>query len=280
MKKKVVHFFIIILLLSSCNKKQDTLRVMTYNIRYDTSNDGINQWKNRKEKVVDLIKDHDPDIFGIQEGLFHQVAYLDSMLVDYTYCGTGRDDGKTGGEYSALFYKSSVWEILDCNTSWLSPNPESAEKPWDAAFPRIITMINALHQNTRDTFFIINTHFDHIGDTARKESAKIIRNLIEKNHTKKILVLGDFNCTPESEPYKILTSNAHLLFDSYATAKHIQGPGGTFASEFHVDNLGNERIDHIFTNLENIKKYKIIDQQEKGHFPSDHLPVLIEVAIK
>src|SRR5687767_13798885 len=97
--------------------------VMTYNIRYDNPADGINQWSSRKEKVFALIKKYDPDIFGVQEALHHQLTDIQNNCTGYKFIGVGRDDGKDKGEFSAIFYKASRFDVIEQNTFWLSETP-------------------------------------------------------------------------------------------------------------------------------------------------------------
>ena len=112
---------------------------MTYNIRYSTQNDGENWWELRKEWVADLVNYYEPDFLGIQEGLLHQVSYLDSALTGFSYVGVGRDDGAKAGEFTALFYKDYEYDVLDSGTFWLSETPEQVSVGWDASMERITT---------------------------------------------------------------------------------------------------------------------------------------------
>jgi len=114
--KRIFLFFAVLIF---SNPAFAQLRLMTYNIRYDNKDDGINQWSNRKQNVIAIIKKYKPDILGVQEALVNQMAYIDSMLPDFDYAGVGRNDGKTKGEYSAVFYNKDKFTLLDKNTFWL-----------------------------------------------------------------------------------------------------------------------------------------------------------------
>ena len=120
------------LVLESSIMAQD-LRLMTYNIRYATENDGDNQWDNRKEFLSEQLQFFAPDVFGIQEGLQHQVNYLDGQLDNYSFVGVGRDDGASKGEYCAIYYNTDKFQVLDHGTFWLSETPDVVSKGWDAA---------------------------------------------------------------------------------------------------------------------------------------------------
>ena len=112
---------------------------MTYNIRYDNPGDGINSWDNRKEFVSLLMRFHGADIVCIQEGLVQQVRYLHNALEGFDFCGVGRDDGKEAGEFSAIYFRKEMFDLLADSTFWLSLTPARPSKGWDAALPRIVT---------------------------------------------------------------------------------------------------------------------------------------------
>ena len=152
------------------------IKVMTYNIRYDAPGDGVNQWPKRTDKVYDLIKKYDPDVIGLQEVLHHQLTDLLQNLPAYGYIGVGRDDGKTKGEYSAILFKKDRLKAMDQNTFWLSETPGVAgSKSWDAAITRVASWGTFTDLKSKKEFLMINTHFDHIGVEARKNSAALLK---------------------------------------------------------------------------------------------------------
>ena len=136
----------------------DTLNIMTYNIRLDIKSDGVNQWNNRKEGIVSIIKDLKPDVFGIQEGLPHQIDYLSNQLDEYTVIGEGRDGGNNG-EYSAIYYKNKKFKLLKTETFWLSETPEYPSIGWDAALNRIATVGVFVTVNSNKKMIVYNSHF-------------------------------------------------------------------------------------------------------------------------
>src|SRR5688500_6406884 len=111
------NLIFIFLLLSSCVQGQDH-KVMTYNIRYDNTGDGVNEWDKRKPKVYELIKKYDRDIIGVQEALHHQLTDIEDNLQAYEFFGVGRDDGKQKGEHSAVFIRKDRFKIIEQNTFW------------------------------------------------------------------------------------------------------------------------------------------------------------------
>ncbi|MEM8889234.1 MAG: endonuclease/exonuclease/phosphatase family protein, partial [Bacteroidota bacterium] len=142
---------------------------MTYNLRYDNPNDGENRWDLRKEFLRDQLKFFEPDVMGIQEGLKHQLDYLDGELSAYSYIGVGRDDGKEKGEYTAIFYKADKLSLIRQSTFWLSESPDEISVGWDAALERICTYALFEEKAGGAKFYVFNTHFDHRGEKARRK---------------------------------------------------------------------------------------------------------------
>ncbi len=250
---------------------------MTYNIRYDNPDDNENAWPHRKEEITKMIHYYSPELLGIQEGLHHQVTYLDSTLHDYTYIGVGRDDGDTKGEYTAIFYQHDRLHLVSSNTYWLSPTPNQVSVGWDASMERIVTYGLFIDKITNDTLHVFNAHFDHRGPQARENSAAQIVKMIEDKHLldKKVIVMGDFNCEPHEPPMKVFTSQ---LDDHYKHSKAVSyGPLGTnnrFDTNFFLD----RRIDYVLTKNLNVSTYRHIDDRRHNNlWLSDHLPVLIKI---
>ncbi|MGK0252666.1 MAG: endonuclease/exonuclease/phosphatase family metal-dependent hydrolase [Mariniflexile sp.] len=274
-------FFSLFLIVFSCSAQKETYKLMTYNIRYDNPNDGENQWSKRKEFLSSQIAFYEPDIFGIQEGLYHQVTYLDSVFVTYNFVGIGRDDGKEKGEYSAIFYNSKKLKIIKQNTFWLSETPHEISVGWDASMERICTYALLENRNTNQQFWVFNTHFDHIGEEARLQSSKLIVSKIKelnKNNLPTIL-MGDFNLKPTSEPI-ILLSTVFNDSKKISSSKPF-GPTGTY-NGFKFYEPVNDRIDYIFTskNTIEVQKFAVLSDSKDCKYPSDHLPVFVKVEIK
>ena len=253
-------------------------KIMTYNIKYDNPNGGENKWALRKDFLSNQIAYNSSDIFGIQEGLHNQVQYLDSVFVNYNYLGIGRDDGKTKGEYSAIFYNAKKLKVVKHATFWLSETPNKISVGWDASMERICTYGLFKDKATKQQFFVFNTHFDHIGKIARVKSAALILEKITEFNANNlpVIVMGDFNLKPESEPIQLL-SNALNDSKKVSTAKPF-GPTGTF-NGFKFNEPISNRIDYIFTSKHNIKvlKYAVLSDSKDCKYPSDHLPVIIDL---
>ncbi len=268
--------FIISLFSINCFVGQ-TIQVMSYNIRYDSPNDGENKWEFRKESLTDLINNYHPEIFGIQEGMYHQVAYLNKNLQDYTYIGIGRDGGKQLGEFSAIFYDKTKFSVTNENTFWLSEKQDTMAIGWDAALKRICTYGLFKHKKSRKKVWVFNTHFDHIGTIAREMSAQqIIHKIRELNHEKlPVILMGDLNSLPDSKPIALLKDKSD---DGLTISKTpLIGPPGTFTG-FKPEMPIDKRIDYIFVSKLSVLSYiHIADKRKDGYYISDHLPVFMKL---
>ena len=272
-------FYLLILLIMSTSISQAQVRLMTYNIKYANENDGENSWSQRKDWVANQIGFHEPDIFGVQEALLEQLQFLKSELKGYEYLGLSREGGETG-EYSALFYDTDQFEVLKQDTFWLSETPDTVSQGWDAAYKRICTYALFREKESGQEFWVFNTHFDHMGDQARSESAKLIIDKIEELNEKglPLVLMGDLNLEPSTEPIALLSSRFN---DSREKSTGVVfGPEGTFnAYEFHTP--VTRRIDYIFTDKESeVLKYGVLSDSKELRYPSDHFPVLVEVNFK
>src|SRR5687768_13886923 len=202
------------------------LRVMSFNIRYDTPSDGVNAWPLRRDWVAALIRFHGADVVGVQEALAHMLTDLDTRLPGFARVGVGRADGRTGGEFSAILYRTDRVALIDSGTFWLSPTPEvPGSKGWDAAIERVATWARFRDRRTGCRYVHLNTHFDHEGERARQESARLIRRrLAELAGGDPVVVTGDLNAVPASAPYRVLTRDTiggalAPLIDAYAASR-------------------------------------------------------------
>ncbi len=273
MKRLFSFTFIIVL---AINLQSQSFTFMTYNIRYANPGDGINAWDNRKEELANQIAFYEPDILGIQEGLPDQVDFLDQALDGYSYYGVGRDDGKSKGEFSAVYYKEDKFNVRQKETFWLSPTPDKPSKGWDAALPRICTAILLeVRDQPGQLFWVFNTHFDHRGDEARLQSVDVILNKAKSLNKEgyPIILMGDLNLTPDTPPIQKLFG---ALNDTRAVSELVFGPVGTW-STFDVQKELDRRIDYIVVS-ESVKvsKYAVLTDNRDLRNYSDHLPVFVE----
>ena len=261
-------------------------RVMTFNIRYDEPRDNQNAWPNRKQLVASMILFHHADIVGVQEALKSQLVDLGQLLPEYSWVGVGRADGKDGGEFSAIFYRKTRFKSLENATFWLSETPQVASTGWDAALPRIVTWSRLQDLQTSKTFFVFNTHFDHRGERARTESARLLLARIGQIAGElPVVVTGDFNFTESAEGYQVLTgknanSSRSVLRDArYISERQHHGPTSTF-NDFKALVPGRT-IDFVFVKgTIHVLQHGALSDTWDGRFPSDHIPVLAEIVIR
>lgn len=247
--------------------------IMSYNIRYSNPDDGDNWWENRKQDVVDLMDRYHPDFIGIQEGLDHQVRFLNESLRDYKFVGIGRDGNGVISEYTAIYYDTTRYQLVETKTFWLSPTPNEVSKGWDAALNRIATYASFKEKSSDAMLHLFNAHFDHIGNEAREKSAELILKQITDWQLldQPIVVMGDFNSTPESKA--ITTFNRTLKDTRTMLSQNPGGPEGTFTG-FARDAELLRRIDYIFTkNMTVLNQRHIDDLRPNLLWPSDHLAV-------
>jgi endonuclease/exonuclease/phosphatase family metal-dependent hydrolase len=194
-------------------------------------------------------------------------------LPDYRYIGVGREDGKQKGEFSPILYDSKMYDLIKGNTFWLSKTPEKVSVGWDAALERICTYGLFEDKQTKKRLWVFNTHFDHVGVKARKESAQLILNKIEEINVEDypIILMGDLNLTPEKEPIRLIKRVLHDGMDISKTP--FVGPTGSF-NDFNSTAPIERRIDYIFVNRLAVERYAHMDERmPNGNHISDHLPV-------
>ncbi|HEY5967284.1 MAG TPA: endonuclease/exonuclease/phosphatase family protein [Chitinophagaceae bacterium] len=275
--------FIAISFIVSISVQSQELNVMTFNIRLNIKSDSLNAWPYRKDNAASQIKFHKTHVLGVQEALHDQMMDLSQSLSQYKYAGVGRDDGKTKGEYSAIFYDSTRLRLLGSSTFWLSLTPEIAgSKSWDAAITRIVTWAKFKDATSKKIFFVFNTHFDHIGKEARRESAKLIRQRVKEiAGSSPVIIMGDYNSKPSDDPIKILTDSTDK--DRFIDTKAISltphyGPQGTF-NAFTSKETDNEPIDFIFLKGKwKVLQHATLSQTWGGRFSSDHFPVFTKLS--
>jgi endonuclease/exonuclease/phosphatase family metal-dependent hydrolase len=269
--------------------KAAEVRVMSFNIRYGTANDGDNHWEKRKDLLIETIKAFDPDLLGTQETLGFQRDFLARQMPQYDLLGVGRDDGGERGEMTALYYKRTRFEKLDGGHFWLSETPEQpGSKSWDTSLTRMVTWVklrDRLQPKAKPLAFF-NTHFDHRGEIARLESARLLyRRVLEMSKTCSVIVTGDFNAGEGSEPYKALFNPGNgkppLLRDVYRLAHPVRAANEATFSEFKPEPRAGARIDWIGISKEWQVLQAAIDRTARdGRTPSDHFAMTTVLGLK
>ncbi|MBP3679587.1 MAG: endonuclease/exonuclease/phosphatase family protein [Bacteroidaceae bacterium] len=304
--KKLIYTMLLVLSTALTMQAQSYV-FATYNVRNANRGDSIagNGWGQRYPYIALQIQFNGFDIFGTQEAKHHQLEDLKKAMPKYDYIGIGRDDGKLAGEFSAIFYRTDKFEVLEHGDFWLSTETTFPNKGWDAALPRICTWGKFRDKRTGFTFLFYNLHMDHVGVKARAESAKLILKKMKEFPTELPAILtGDFNVDQNNESYTLLDQSG-IMRDSYQIADLRYAPNGTF-NGFHPDRKTDSRIDHLFVTKEfSVQRYGILTDtyrseapekpqaEQNGNFPkevsmtkyiartpSDHFPVMIVVEVK
>lgn len=271
---------ILALFIGFANVQGQDISVLTYNIKWDNTNDTVNNWNDRKEAMVSLLKHYQPGIIGMQEVVHGQLNYLVANLPNFASVGVGREDGKEKGEYSPILYDTELLKSLESATYWLSDTPDKISVGWDAALERICTYALFEDLKTKKQFWVFNTHFDHIGVLAREKSAALIVSKIKELNTENlpVVLMGDLNLKPDENPIQFLKKE--LVDGQSITQKTFYGPTGTFNGFEHDRNL-TDRIDYIFVQNFAVESYiHIDDRMENNKHISDHLPVFAKLIIK
>lgn len=273
--KFVFSWLFIVCSLSSFGQN---INVGSFNIRLETKNDVGNLWVERASAVTALIRFHDFDVFGTQEGFKNQLDDISKTLPQFARYGKGREDGKEKGEHSAIFYKKDEFKLLDKGDFWLSETPDKPSLGWDATCcNRICSWVYLEHKKSKKKFYFFNVHFDHQGVIARMESSKLMLQKINEIAKGKPAVLtGDFNGSQDSDLYKIL-ANSTLLNDTYKLAEYPYSLNGSF-NGFGRSLQKTDIIDHIFVTKDfKVGRWGILSDSYHGKFPSDHFPILSEI---
>lgn len=305
MKKFFLTLFVF---LSFSQLMSAQMLVGTYNIRYKNQGDSVKgeRWSKRCQVMCDQINFMSPDIFGAQEVLHTQLVDMLKGLDGYDYIGVGRDDGKTAGEYAAVFYKNDRLRLLDHGDFWLSETPDRPGLGWDAACVRICTWgkFTGMTATNDEAFYFFNLHMDHVGVVARREAAKLVVSKVrEIAQGAPVIITGDFNVDQKDEIYSIFVQSG-LLKDSYQSARQRFAENGTF-NAYDINIYTDSRIDHVFVSPEaQVESYGILTNsywvpndssselrkaadapQEISfstytrHQPSDHYPVFVRLKL-
>lgn len=247
--------------------------------------DGDHCWENRRPVMVSMLKEYQPDIFGVQEGLRPQLDYLIDSLTDYACFGEGRD-GLDKSEHVAIFYNVKKIYCIEGHTFWLSETPEiPGSKSWETSLPRLVTWGRFQLKSTGTAFYLYNTHFDHRSEQARQQSAKLVWSRIKAKNDITFLT-GDFNCTEQSFAWKYLTGDPEIdeedkgdLIDLWHSAEKQINPVSTYHG-YKGALEANERIDWILARPAlKVLQAETVVYQKNGFYPSDHFAVYAEVTI-
>lgn len=257
-------------------RAQAPLRVMSFNIRYGTANDGAHAWPNRRAAVLGTIADHAPHLLGVQEALRFQLDEIGSALGRYRLIGAGRDDGRAAGEHAAILVDTARFAVLADGTFWLSETPEvPGSMHWGNRITRITSWVRLVDRASGDTLRVYNAHWDHESQPSRERSAALMLARIARDGSPAdaVLVMGDFNAGDRNPAVRALLADTRIrLFDAHGAHTPAEGWGGTFHG-FRGDSTG-ERIDAILAGPGWTVLAAGIDRRKWGPvWASDHFAV-------
>ena len=251
------------------NEEPSELKVMSYNIRLDSANDGTNSWHMRYAATAEMIKDQAPDVFGVQEALSYQILFIEENFRNYECVGVGREDGKKEGEFMSIFWNKKTVSMLKWGTFWLSETPEKPSMGWDAACFRTATWALMKDKRTGRKFYFVNTHLDHKGKMAQKNGLKLIVDRIDKINPDgyPMVLTGDFNMEPDNP-------NLTELDSKMQSTRKIAAETDSHDT-FNGWGRGKGIIDYIYVSgFSSCPEYQTITKRYADRkFVSDHYPV-------
>jgi endonuclease/exonuclease/phosphatase family metal-dependent hydrolase len=254
-----------------------SLRVMSFNIRYGTANDGANSWPLRRELALGVLRDNGPTVMGVQEALKFQLDEIRQALPWFGQVGVGREDGGEGGEYSAILYDQRRLSVQENGTFWLSETPEvPGSTSWGNNITRIATWARFRERAGVREFLVLNTHWDHESQNAREKSAAQIVAWLEANAGgKPVIVTGDFNAGEQNAAFQALVApgNRKVALKDTFRAEHpdvqVVGTFNAFSGK-----RGGDKIDAVLVSPEwRVLSAAIVTTNDDGRYPSDHFPV-------
>ena len=252
------------------------LKVMTFNIRIDAEEDGLNHADNRKQRILDVIKSEAPDIIGFQEVLDHRRDWLRAALApEYVFLGGGRETNYRG-ECCPIAYRASKFELIGMETFWLSDTPDVAGSRYEhvkqSHLPRYAIAIRLKHHSVDEPILFVNTHLDHRYPTARRAAFEQLAGYLQSKKGIGVLV-GDFNAQPASDEVKYFVAHTSALGYRDTTDKIQTTFHGFGAEEAQV------KIDYVFTNAEVVESHAVEDLPVKGVYCSDHYPISVTLEL-
>lgn len=249
-------------------KGTDGLKVMSYNIRLGSADDGTNSWALRYSATGEMLDDQKPDVFGVQEALEYQVRYIEEMC-GYESVGVGRDNGKKEGEFMSIFWNKKAVSMLKWGTFWLSETPDKPSLGWDAECRRTATWALMKDKRTGNRFYFVNTHLDHKGEEAQKNGLRLIMEKIADINPDgyPMILTGDFNMEPDN-------ANLSELDSMMQSARKIAQKTDSHDT-FNKWGRGKGIIDYIYVSgFSSCPEYQTVTKRYADRkFISDHYPI-------
>ncbi len=272
--RRILLVIVAALTLSSC--QNESLNLMSFNVRYNGvwEDDGENAWQYRREAVAAMILEEMPDAVGMQEVLPDQMAYLDSALgSQYRRIGVGRDDGDTVGESMCIYYKYNRLQLIGWHTYWLSETPDSVSYGWDAACRRTVTVGTFEDAHTGKSFTYMNTHLDHVGREARKNSVKQLCALADGCEGP-VVIGGDMNSGIDDSIF------LPLKYRKLLSARDIASVTDTAYTFNGFGKSSLSRIDHFFVRGWEVEEFRTLNGDYGVPYVSDHYPIVVKLRVE
>jgi endonuclease/exonuclease/phosphatase family metal-dependent hydrolase len=264
----------------------EPLRIMSYNVRTSGAQDGENAWNLRKDFFFETITRFRPALIGFQEVRENQHDEILARMPDYAFSGVARDDGKRRGEWSLIGVRKDRFTIVANGDFWLSEQPDvPGSKSWDAALTRICSWVRLRDRAAGREIVFANTHFDHKGVEARRQSSMLLsRQLPKITGDLPSILIGDFNITEDNPAYAVLVrpeeAGAIRWIDAYRSVHPTRTPEEATFHGFKGGTTGS-RIDFIFHTHHFRTQTSAIDRSVSpaGKYPSDHYAVTAVLAL-
>jgi endonuclease/exonuclease/phosphatase family metal-dependent hydrolase len=285
--------------LSSVQATAEPVRIQTYNIMMDKPSHKTDAWDLRRDGVIQSLHEQNADIFAVQEAFINQVRDLATAFPTHGWVGVGRFDGAEQGEHSAVFYRKDRFELVASGVFWLSATPDvPGSKSWGSSQPRVTTWERLREkpaggkgeneykgekvQRNNPDLLVFGTHFDHLSGSARLESAKLILRKADElkaaGGDALVVVMGDFNSSQDAPPYREFTAAPALRDAQTLSVEPHIGPDWSFTK---LDGLITSRLDFVFVDPRwQVLRHGISAMQWEGRYPSDHLPVIVDLEAK
>ena len=247
------------------------ITICSFNIRGSNMDTGVNAWSNRKKMVIREFGNYQYDIVCMQEPLTDQIQDFLSIGI-YEWLGVSGQGTPDSDVFTPIFYNKKKLNVLDYGTFWLSETPDVVSRGWDGKFPRICTWAKFRDIENCRSFYVFNTHLDHVGEVAKLEGARLIcRKIKEMTAEEAVFITGDMNSTPETPPI-------HTFLSEFSNSREIatekSGPAGTAHSYGKL--YPPSQIDYIFVNeYISVTKAITITKNSDPVYMSDHYPIVI-----
>lgn len=273
-------------------RKDESIRIVTYNILfnlYDHNLDHENRWPQRLARVVELMEEMQPDVWGVQELYPSQFKDLFPHLQEsYSFYASPCEDGELNG----IFYRKDRFKVLDRQVWSMTKTP-------DVPSSETLTMLRLEDLKTGKCFAVFNTHLSFSKIDKREFQTRFIVKKIELYAQKMpVILMGDLNTFPNrldlnklpfydgDRVQQILTSKSLKNAREVSQLGHL-GPIATFTNSsedgipFQGTGTPGVILDHIYVSGKvGVLMHAVQAGTVSGHFPSDHLPVLIDCLIK